>query len=103
MIDTVFYIVGNGANILLLAWFLYASYQDRPLFHFWIGWAFLLLFFYEYELGREIMRWCGLAVHVGPYRMMYLRFLHCMTGMFYGEVINYAQHTFLAAQSRNRG
>jgi hypothetical protein len=101
MID-VWYILGNTANLALLCWFIAASYQDRPIFHFRIGYAFLLVYLFEYELYRELMRWCGFCVPVGPYRLMYLRFLYCMTGMFYREVMLYAEHhKVMVPQNRN--
>lgn len=100
--ELVFYLTGNITNILLIGWYIYASFHDLPIFHFRIGHAFLLVYLFEYEVFREMMRWCGFCVPVGPYRLMYLRFLYCMTGMFYREVILYAeQHKVMVPQNRN--
>lgn len=89
---TGYFILLHSGVLLLIAVFIWRFHALR-LHHaaFHILGCFAVLYAFEYELFRELMRWYGFEPAVTASRMLYLRAVYLLIGVFVREVILYVE------------
>lgn len=88
-----FFIVGHVAHALFICALIWFSNRRANVWHFNLFVAFAVLFAVEFELFHEVSRLCGLTSG-GPDADLRVRYLFCLyfaLGLFYREVIFYAE------------
>lgn len=83
-----YYLLGHFAHFILLLFIVWRAYQTKAPLMFLV-YTCIMLYMVDVEIYREMLRFVGLQVVVGPGRAMYYRLIFFVWGFYYGLLAFY--------------